>query len=118
MWWMIEDNKDRICEALHQDLHKHRYEAVSADICTLQNDISHTYQNLSKWTADERPAPYAFLNFLGGAIVRQEPLGVTLIIGAWNYPFLLLLQPAVAAIAAGCAVLLKVFHCMLRIVSS
>jgi aldehyde dehydrogenase (NAD+) len=32
---------------------------------------------------------------------------VALIIGAWNFPFLLLLQPLIAAIAAGCCVVLK-----------
>jgi aldehyde dehydrogenase (NAD+) len=40
-------------------------------------------------------------------VVKKEPKGVALIIGAWNYPLLLLLQPMVAAIAAGCAVILK-----------
>jgi hypothetical protein len=30
------------------------------------------------------------LNFLGRATVRKEPLGVTLIIGAWNFPITLL----------------------------
>lgn len=39
--------------------------------------------------------------------MRKEPLGVALIIGAWNFPFLLILQPMLAAIAAGCCVMLK-----------
>lgn len=33
--------------------------------------------------------------------VRPEPLGVVLIIGAWNYPLAVTLQPLVGAIAAG-----------------
>ncbi|CAB1342221.1 unnamed protein product [Coregonus sp. 'balchen'] len=38
--------------------------------------------------------------------IRREPLGVVLIIGAWNYPLHLILLPLVAAIAAGnCAIL-------------
>src|SRR5699024_10652838 len=38
--------------------------------------------------------------------VQPEPLGVVLIIGAWNYPIQLVLGPLVAALAAGnCAVL-------------
>jgi aldehyde dehydrogenase (NAD+) len=44
---------------------------------------------------------------LGKARIRKEPLGVALIIAAWNYPFLLLLQPMLGAIAAGCCVMLK-----------
>lgn len=33
--------------------------------------------------------------------VRREPLGVVLIIGAWNYPLQLILNPLIGAIAAG-----------------
>jgi aldehyde dehydrogenase (NAD+) len=36
-----------------------------------------------------------------------EPLGTVLIIGAWNYPFQLVVSPMVAAIAAGNCVVLK-----------
>ncbi|KAG6451708.1 hypothetical protein O3G_MSEX007284, partial [Manduca sexta] len=39
--------------------------------------------------------------------IYNEPYGVTLIIGAWNYPLQLLLLPAAGAIAAGNAVVLK-----------
>ena len=37
----------------------------------------------------------------------KEPLGVVLIIGPWNYPFQLLINPLVGAIAAGNCVVLK-----------
>ena len=38
--------------------------------------------------------------------VHPEPLGVALIIGAWNYPFLVTLAPLIGAISAGnCAIL-------------
>lgn len=33
--------------------------------------------------------------------VQREPLGVVLIIGAWNYPLQLVLLPMIGAIAAG-----------------
>ena len=35
------------------------------------------------------------------AYIRREPLGVVLIIGAWNYPFQLTIHPLITAIAAG-----------------
>lgn len=104
---MLEDNKDKIHDALYKDLGKHRHESLSADYAAIQSDVMHTINNLDKWTADERPARTDLVNFLGGTTVRKEPLGVVLIIGAWNYPFLLLLQPMLAAIAAGCAIVLK-----------
>ena len=48
-----------------------------------------------------------FLNFPGKSYIIPEPLGVTLIIGAWNYPYQLSISPAIAAIAAGNTVVLK-----------
>lgn len=38
---------------------------------------------------------------LDEAYVQPEPLGVMLIIGAWNYPLVLSIQPLIGAIAAG-----------------
>lgn len=38
---------------------------------------------------------------LDDCFVRREPLGVVLIIGAWNYPLHLILLPLIGAIAAG-----------------
>ena len=38
--------------------------------------------------------------------IHYEPYGVCLIIGAWNYPFLLTISPLIGAIAAGnCAII-------------
>ena len=104
---MVEDNKDRLFAAIHADLNKHKLESMLADIGILQNDILHTLDKLDEWTKDEKPTRKDPINFFGGTVVRKEPLGVSLIIGAWNLPILLLLQPMVAAIAAGCAVVLK-----------
>ncbi|KAJ7308815.1 hypothetical protein JRQ81_008083 [Phrynocephalus forsythii] len=39
--------------------------------------------------------------------IQREPFGVVLIIGAWNYPFSLIIHPLVGAIAAGNAVVIK-----------
>lgn len=33
--------------------------------------------------------------------IRPEPLGVVLVIGAWNYPWAVTIQPLIGAIAAG-----------------
>ena len=104
---MIEDNKTRIHDAVYADLGKHYQECHLSDCVSVQADILDTIKNLDKWTKDEHPDKTNMLNFLGGTTVRKEPLGVTLIIGAWNYPLVLLLQPMIAAIAAGCAIILK-----------
>ncbi|PWY88302.1 aldehyde dehydrogenase [Aspergillus heteromorphus CBS 117.55] len=106
-WWMIEDNRDRLCAAMHADLRKHEFESVVFEIIMVQNEIISTLDNLDNWTKDEKPTRKDPINFFGGTVVRKEPLGVTLIISAWNCPISLALQPMVAAIAAGCAVMVK-----------
>jgi aldehyde dehydrogenase (NAD+) len=47
------------------------------------------------------------VNLPSSSKVLKEPLGVRLIIGPWNYPFQLLINPLVGAIAAGNCVVLK-----------
>jgi aldehyde dehydrogenase (NAD+) len=104
---MMHDNKDRILEALKADLNKHYQEAMTGDFDLTQKAVLDTVANLDAWTADERPRPRDPLNFLAGTTVRKEPVGAVLVIGAWNYPFNLLIEPMVCAIAAGCTVIVK-----------
>jgi aldehyde dehydrogenase (NAD+) len=47
------------------------------------------------------------VNLPAKSFIMPEPLGVCLIIGAWNYPYQLSFGPAIAAIAAGNTVILK-----------
>uniref|UniRef100_A0A4W5PMF9 Aldehyde dehydrogenase 3 family, member A1 n=1 Tax=Hucho hucho TaxID=62062 RepID=A0A4W5PMF9_9TELE len=55
---------------------------------------------LAQWAAP-RPVERNLLTVLDQVYIQPEPLGVVLIIGAWNYPWALTLQPLVGAIAAG-----------------
>ena len=48
-----------------------------------------------------------FSQLPGRGWIEYEPYGVVLVIGAWNFPFALTLGPAVGALAAGNAVVLK-----------
>jgi aldehyde dehydrogenase (NAD+) len=62
---------------------------------------------VESWAADEVPASGFVFSTLGKTVIRQEPRGVAFIIGAWNFPDTLLLQPLASAIAAGCCALVK-----------
>ncbi|TLS31023.1 hypothetical protein PpBr36_03872 [Pyricularia pennisetigena] len=67
-----------------------------------------TFSNVEEWTAAEPVQGVGLLSgTLGGAHIRKESLGVALVIGAWNFPILLTLQPIIAATAAGCCVIIK-----------
>ncbi|XP_026861002.1 aldehyde dehydrogenase family 3 member B1 isoform X1 [Electrophorus electricus] len=102
---LLEDNEPQILEALQKDLAKPKFEAVLSEIDMVVNDLCYTINSLPTWI---QPS-YVGKNLatkLDDCFVRREPLGVVLIIGAWNYPLQLILAPLIGAIAAGnCAIL-------------
>lgn len=102
---MMIENEAGIAEALAADLGKPFGEACTAEIDFVRNEAAHARKHLRRWSRPQRAAtPLAIQP--GKSVVEAAPYGVTLIIGAWNYPFQLVLGPLVGAIAAGnCAVI-------------
>ncbi|THC92921.1 hypothetical protein EYZ11_007591 [Aspergillus tanneri] len=107
LWWLLEDNEGRIIQALHQDLHRHAFESIFAEVRAIKTDLQQHLRNIDQWTADQAPSAGFVVNQVLRPTIRYEPLGVALIVGPWNFPVSLLIQPLMAAITAGCAVLLK-----------
>jgi len=95
-----------IAEALKQDLHKSEEEAYATETGLLLMEISHTLKNLKKW-AKPVSAKTSLANLPSSSKIYRDPLGIVLIIGTWNYPFQLVMIPAMAAIAAGNCVVIK-----------
>lgn len=103
---MIKENEEQILKALHKDLAKPKFEAVLSEVDMVINELHYAINNLKSWLQPE----YVGKNLatkLDDCFIRREPLGVVLIIGAWNYPLQLLLLPMVGAIAAGNCVVIK-----------
>jgi aldehyde dehydrogenase (NAD+) len=92
-----------ILAAVKADLNRPAFEGYF-EIAALA-EIELASKNLKRWTQPQKvKTPIA--QFPASAYIQPEPLGVTLIIAPWNYPFQLLMLPLVGAIAAGnCAVL-------------
>lgn len=91
--------------ALHADLRKSPEESWVTEIGLVRTELSAAISRLKKWMKPRR-ARTNLLNFPSKSYVMAEPLGVVLIIGPWNYPFQLTLNPLIGAIAAGnCAVI-------------
>ena len=66
---------------------------------------THTHTDLKAWTSPVYPS-VTLVSMMDDCRILQDPLGVVLIIGAWNYPVQLTLVPLVGAIAAGnCAII-------------
>ncbi|ERN08786.1 hypothetical protein AMTR_s00017p00253390 [Amborella trichopoda] len=63
-------------------------------------------KELKSWMKPEKVSS-SLATFPSSAEIVSEPLGVVLVISAWNYPILLSLNPLIGAIVAGNAVVLK-----------
>lgn len=102
---LVEENKTSICEALKSDLNKPEFETLLGEFNLLVNDIIEFLYLLDDFVKPEHKAKN-LLTSCDQVYVQHEPLGVVLIMGAWNYPLLLALEPFAGAIAAGnCAIM-------------
>ncbi|XP_059059011.1 aldehyde dehydrogenase, dimeric NADP-preferring isoform X3 [Achroia grisella] len=103
---MYEENKQAMVDALQQDLRRGKTEAILLEIDYLINDLIGTLHSLDEWMKPEKPSK-GIVNILDDVLIHNDPYGVVLVIGAWNYPLQLLLLPMTGAIAAGNAVVVK-----------
>ncbi len=102
---MIECEQEFI-DALESDLGKHALEAWSTEISYVAGDAAYCRKNLKKWSR-RRKVRTPLVGRPGKSWLQPEPLGVVLVIGAWNYPLQLTLAGMAAAIAAGNCVVVK-----------
>ena len=103
---LMEENEDAIAKALAEDLDRNAAEAFIADIATTAAEAKYAAKRVRRW-ARRKYLLLEMPQLPGRGWIEYEPYGTVLIIGAWNYPFYLTLGPAVGAIAAGNAVVLK-----------
>ena len=101
----IAARRDAVLNALASDLSKPPVEAYF-ELVAVQQEIQLVRSRLRRWMAPRAVGLPVFMQ-PGRAEVIREPLGCVLVIGPWNYPFLLSLQPLVSALAAGNTVVLK-----------
>jgi aldehyde dehydrogenase (NAD+) len=92
--------------ALYADLKKSPEESWVTEIGIVIAEINEALQKLNDWMRPEKVSTN-LVNLPSSSEIRKEPLGVVLIISPWNYPFQLLINPLVGAIAAGNCVVLK-----------
>ncbi|XP_066921724.1 aldehyde dehydrogenase family 3 member B1-like [Clytia hemisphaerica] len=102
---LIDENKEEIYEALHKDLRKPRTEADFGEVIFSKIELATAINNLKKWMKPEK-VKSDLANKNATCEIRKEPYGVALVIGAWNFPFALVIAPLIGAIAAGnCSVI-------------
>ena len=103
---VIKANEGILYDAIYEDFGKSEFETYTTELSLLYHEISSFLKNIKKWSKRKRVSS-GFANFPAKSYIIPEPLGVTLVIGAWNYPYQLSLLPAITSIAAGNTVVLK-----------
>lgn len=102
----IHANQKKIEEVLWEDLHNSPEEVYLTEISIVTGEIDHHIKNLKKWAKPKRvPTPLQLLP--SSSKILYEPLGLSLIIAPWNYPFQLLMNSLVGSISAGGCSIIK-----------
>ncbi|XP_066519399.1 aldehyde dehydrogenase family 3 member A2a [Hoplias malabaricus] len=102
----VTERQKEITDALKMDLNKSENGSKLYELLSLEGEVNLALSKLSEW-ASPRPVAKNLLTISDEVYIQPQPLGVVLIIGAWNYPIAVTLQPLVGAIAAGNAVVIK-----------
>lgn len=102
----IEARIPQIEKALYEDLRKPPSGGKGGEIPAVLGEIGMAIANLEQWMA---PKPVAQSSHLPNtaAHIQYEPRGIVLLLGAWNFPFALVMAPLVAIIAAGNSAIVK-----------
>ena len=105
---MVKDRWPDWQHALFQDLGKEAIEATACECSLLHAEIDLAISQLKHWTRPT-PIPSPGVSFPARSKLKVRPKRgpACLILGPFNYPVLLLLQPLVSSLAAGNPTVLK-----------
>lgn len=103
---LIRKNEEVLYDAIYADFGKSRFDTFTTEISFVLKDIDYYLKNLNTLTRPKK-VKTNLANQFGSSKIYSDPLGCTLVIGAWNYPYQLSLSPMIAAIAAGNTCILK-----------
>jgi aldehyde dehydrogenase (NAD+) len=103
---VLLENESLLYKAIYDDFGKSEFETYATELSLIYHELNLFIKKTKKWSKPKRVAS-GLANFPAKSYIIPEPLGTTLVIGAWNYPFQLSLIPAITSLAAGNTVILK-----------
>ena len=103
---LLMENESMLTEAIYKDFRKPSMLTVENELSLPYGEINNAIRNLKRWSRS-RWRLTDLANFPARTRTNPVPYGVTLVIGPWNYPFMLSLVPMISALAAGNTVILK-----------
>lgn len=102
----IKKYESDVLKALKLDLNKSEFEAYATEVGIVYDSISYMVNQIDKWMKPEvMKTPIHFQP--GKSFIVREPYGVVLIIGPFNYPFQLVMEPLIGAIIGGNTAIVK-----------
>lgn len=87
--------EDALCKAMYQDFKKPREETIVHELLLFATEVRVALENIDDWSKPEH-VKSTLVNFFDDLYIYSDPLGVVLIIGAWNYPIQLSLCPLIS----------------------
>jgi acyl-CoA reductase-like NAD-dependent aldehyde dehydrogenase len=104
---LVSENEPTLQRAIAQDFKTASQEQMFETLACL-GEVAFQKSQLKDWMAPvEAPVPRALAASGHRGVIYRDPYGVALIIGPFNGPLLLLLRPAITALAAGNCCVLK-----------
>ncbi|KAF8517607.1 aldehyde dehydrogenase [Hysterangium stoloniferum] len=103
--YLIQDNTERLQDALYQDLGRPKHESNLFDLGVLLGECLYAYKHIERWLKPQS-VPFNINWSAFSPRVYKQAKGTVLIITPFNFP-LYCLAPITGAIAAGCSVVVK-----------
>lgn len=102
----IVQHETEINSAIYQDLHKSEAESYLTEISLVLGEIKYHIKHVKRWAKLQKIS--TLMHVLPSKTrLLHEPLGISLIMAPWNYPFQLIMNSLVGAISSGCCAILK-----------
>ncbi|HSH19936.1 MAG TPA: aldehyde dehydrogenase [Draconibacterium sp.] len=102
----IKKYENETIKALNKDLGKSEFEAFTGEVGLAVHEISFHIKHLKSWAKPKKVSTPIF-SFPSKSYIHKQPYGNILIIGPFNFPFMLTIIPLIGAISAGNVAVIK-----------
>lgn len=99
-------HEEEILNALKKDLGKPYFEGYATEVGFVLDSIQYMINHVATWSKDQH-VKTPIHQPMAKSYYKYDPYGTVLIIAPFNYPFQLLIEPLIGAIAAGNTAILK-----------
>ncbi|KAF8892381.1 hypothetical protein CPB85DRAFT_1230588, partial [Mucidula mucida] len=96
--YLVQDNTQRILDAMYADMGKPAMEGHFTEVYPVLNEVAATLAHLDGWAKPEKP-PFSMTFGVMRRVIYKQGKGVCLIIGPFNYPLSMNIDPLVRSIS-------------------